>query len=258
MYTTTQIALTQFSKRRAKVRGRKGQLTSEELAVAVEGAAMEMKDWNTIKQRGQDLILTLNELGKHYVVTAREKAETESKIVNGQQVSVATGRYVVDGFKDIVYNVKTVLRLYRNVDDSEMVYAYVDKDRTGVHASGTVVEDPTLLDWQAVIDNSVGKTKYNIVNESEHAAKVEENIMTKKLIKENPELADGFTTSDSQNEVDDLRSQIEQVIATVKTDAMKKKQLQDSLKGAGFKPNDYKTLNDVTKLTEFLNVITQK
>ena len=44
----------------------------------IEGAGMELKDYQTVNFRGQDLILDLMASGVHYIVTARETDEKEN------------------------------------------------------------------------------------------------------------------------------------------------------------------------------------
>ena len=43
--------------------------------VAIDGASIEIKDYQTLKFEGQDLILDLLACGKHFAVTCREEDE---------------------------------------------------------------------------------------------------------------------------------------------------------------------------------------
>lgn len=73
LYTAKQQSIIEFSKKRATVRAKKKELTGMEKDVAIEGAGMEIKDFNTLKFDGQNLILNLLASGKHFAVTARER-----------------------------------------------------------------------------------------------------------------------------------------------------------------------------------------
>lgn len=75
---------------------------------------MELKDYQTINFKGQDLILALNASGKHYIVTARETDEKEQRIIDGKKESVSTGRKIPEGFKGMQYNCKTCMCIGEN------------------------------------------------------------------------------------------------------------------------------------------------
>ena len=155
LYDSQVQAITQFSQKRAGVRANRNGLVGAEKAVAIEGAGMEIKDYQTLDFRGKELVLDLMASGKHFVVTAREKAVKKSvKGENGQIQMVDTGEVVPQGFKQVDYNVKTVL--HTKVDEDGIVVAIVeDKDRTRVKSQGEIIQNPSLLDWQGVVTNNV-------------------------------------------------------------------------------------------------------
>lgn len=132
---TTKTSIVEFSKKRAKVKAAAAGLTGDEKFVKIEGAGMELKDYQTVNFKGQELILDLMGSGKHYIVTARETDEKITKEINGKEVTVATGRKIPDGFKNMDYNAKTCIRMYRDEDDYTTVRAFVVKDRTGMYSS---------------------------------------------------------------------------------------------------------------------------
>ena len=178
---TTKQSLVEFSKRRAKVKALCQDLTSDEKFVKIEGAGLELKDYNTINFKGQDLILDLNACGKHYVVTARETAEKVQREINGKSESVATGQKIPEGFKALDYNCKTLVRMYRDPNNYDVVHAYVVKDRTGVHKAGEDIEDPSLLDWQDIITKTANNTDVVIKNSLNDAVKKEEQMHEKEV-----------------------------------------------------------------------------
>ena len=69
---TTKQGLIEFSKKRNKVKADKDGLVGDARLVKIEGAGMELKDYQTINFKGQDLILDLMASGVHYIATARE------------------------------------------------------------------------------------------------------------------------------------------------------------------------------------------
>lgn len=151
---TTKQGIIEFSKKRANVKADIAGLIGDARLVKVDGAGLELKDYQTINFKGQDLILALNASGKHYIVTARETDEKEQRIIDGKKESVSTGRKIPEGFKGMQYNCKTCIRMYRDPDDYDTVKAFVEKDRTGVHSAGEILEDPSLIDWQEVINKT--------------------------------------------------------------------------------------------------------
>lgn len=154
---TCQQSLLNLSRKRAKVRAKNNGLTGEDKAVAIDGAGLEYKDYNILNFSGQELILDLSASGVHWVVSSREKKETKSVKANGSIQAVETGNLIADGFKGAEYNTSTLARLYRDEDDPDVVKMCVLKDRSKTWAVGQVVENPTLLDMQAMIDKHNGR-----------------------------------------------------------------------------------------------------
>lgn len=179
---TTKSALLSFSKIRNTAKADAEQLTGCARLAKIDGAGLELKDYQTINFRGQDLILDLAACGKHWIATARETYERETiKDKNGNTTSVSTGELIPEGFKGLDYNAKTVVRMFRKKDEPQTVYGEILKDRTGCHNSGDMVEDISLMDWQSVIDKSKGREKFVIKNDLAHSADVERQHYEKSL-----------------------------------------------------------------------------
>lgn len=176
---TVKQGLTKLSQKRASVRCKKDNIFGDERMVKVQSAGLEIKDYNLIKAKGQDFILTLNGCDKHVIITARETDEKVSMNVNGQITSVATGRKIPEGFKGMDYNITTYLRLYRTEDNE--VCAFFEKDRSDVHGDCETVIDPTLLDYQVLIDKSKGLTNFNPGNSFSQAIQTAEQYAAKEL-----------------------------------------------------------------------------
>ena len=157
------------------------------------------------------------------------------------------------------YNMHTVIRFYRNEDDE--VCAYVQKDRTGIHPSETLV-DPQLLDWQQLIDNSIGKTNFVLNNNLDTAVTTEQEIYSaevmtnaaKSLSKSDVEKMKMTTDDDSSDmsDVKDLQTKIKNIIG--KMDPVAKKEMKTNLEAAGL-PTTISKVTDIDILNKILEVV---
>lgn len=203
---TTKQGLVEFSKKRNSVKAKKEGLIGDEKLVKIENAGLELKDYNTINFKGQDLILDLMSSGVHYVVTARETDEKQQiKLPDGTTNSVVTGKKIPDGFKGMDYNAKTVIRMFR--DENNNVCAEVRKDRTGVHADGEVLEDPSFLDWQVVIDKTAKNKEFVIKNDLTKSVEIEQNIYKSEILGTS-ETSSEKTDENTSSEVDNIKAEI--------------------------------------------------
>ena len=205
---TTKQGLVEFSKKRNAVKAKKDNLIGDEKVVKIEGAGLELKDYQTINFKGQDLILDLMASGVHYVVTARETDEKVSvKGDDGKITSVTTGRKIPQGFKGMEYNCKTELRTFTNEDG--VICLEVLKDRTGVHSKGEIIEDPTFLDWQSVIDKTAKNKEYVIKNDLTKSVEVEQDIYKREILGAVGEPVETTeTTETTQDSSDDIKAKI--------------------------------------------------
>lgn len=249
---TTKQGLIEFSKKRNKVKADKDGLVGDARLVKIEGAGMELKDYQTINFKGQDLILDLMASGVHYIVTARETDEKETiKQADGSTMSVTTGRKIPDGFKGMTYNVKTEVRMFRNEDG--VVCAHVKKDRTHTHEDNIIIEDPTLVDWQAVIDKTADKKAFVVKNDLTKAVDVEQDIYSKEILGKVGEPANEESAEDNNFGVD-IEAMKKEIIA--KKNALSpvdKKEMGDKLKAAGL-PTAFKNVTDATVLQKVLDM----
>lgn len=249
---TTKQGLIEFSKKRNKVKADKDGLVGDARLVKIEGAGMELKDYQTINFKGQDLILDLMASGVHYIVTARETDEKETiKQADGSTMSVTTGRKIPDGFKGMTYNVKTEVRMFRNEDG--VVCAHVKKDRTHTHEDNIIIEDPTLVDWQAVIDKTADKKAFVVKNDLTKAVDVEQNIYSKEILGKVGEPANEESAEENGSGVD-IEAMKKEIIA--KRNAlppMEKKAMKEKLEAEGL-PTAYKNVTDATVLQKVLNM----
>ena len=203
---TTKQGLVEFSKKRNSVKAKKDGLVGDEKLVKIENAGLELKDYNTINFKGQDLILDLMSSGVHYIVTAREVDEKQQiKLPDGTTNSVITGKKIPDGFKGMDYNAKTVIRTFR--DENNNVCAEVRKDRTGVHPDGEIVEDPSFLDWQVVIDKSAKNKEFVIKNDLTKSVEIEQSIYKSEILGTS-ETSSEKTDENTSSEVDNIKAEI--------------------------------------------------
>lgn len=249
---TTKQGLIEFSKKRNKVKADKDGLVGDARLVKIEGAGMELKDYQTINFKGQDLILDLMASGVHYIVTARETDEKETiKQADGSTMSVTTGRKIPDGFKGMTYNVKTEVRMFRNEDG--VVCAHVKKDRTHTHEDNIIIEDPTLVDWQAVIDKTADKKAFVVKNDLTKAVDVEQNIYSKEILGKVGDPANDESTEENNSGVD-IETMKKEIIA--KRNAlppMEKKAMKEKLEAEGL-PTAYKNVTDAAVLQKVLGM----
>ena len=257
LYVAKQQSMVEFSKKRATVRAKKNELTGMDKEVAIEGAGIEIKDYNTLKFDGQNLILNLLASGKHFAVTAREKDEKESfKDKNGEIKSMATGRKIPDGFKDVAYNCKTVIRMFK--DDDGVIKGLVDqKDRTLVHEQNEIIVEPSILDWQTAIDKNKGKKDFVVANNIDNAIEKE----LKAVEKDNAKYDEAFETShtnDVESELvtlDDYKNAIKDIIT--KLPQTEKAKRQSAIAEAGL-PKAYQKLESLDDLKRYYEIVTKK
>ena len=214
---------------------------------------MELKDYQTVNFKGQDLILDLMASGVHCVVTAREKNETQSvKDTDGKVTSIETGRKIIDGFKGMDYNAKTVIRTFR--DENGTVCMHVEKDRTHVHSDNEIVEDPTLLDYQKIIKDTANEKEFVLKNDLSKAVNVEQDIYKKELLwNENLSTTSDLSEEEKQKiSANELRGKIMEIKKSLP--AVKKGELKEELDKEGL-PTVYKNVIDVYILNKVLSIM---
>ena len=247
---TSQQGLLELSKKRNAVKAKNDGLVGDEKFVKIEGAGLELKDYNQLNFMGQDLVLDLMSCGVHFIITARETDEKQTvKDNKGAIASVSTGKKIPDGFKGMACNVKTVIRLYK--DENGTFCAHVTKDRTGVH-NEEVVEDLSLLDWQPIIDKSKDKQSFTIKNDLTKAVQTEQELMRKETL---DSVGDTEEEAPKTSEITEIKDEInERMRHMFPVDKNKAKQaLVDA--GLPSKPSEIKAEQDVEVLRKALAII---
>ena len=254
---TTQSGLVEFSKKRNKVKADKAGLLGDERLVKIEGSSLEIRDFNTIKFKGQDLILDLMSSGVNCITTCRETDEKVNvKTEDGQFQSVATGKKIPDGFKGLDYNTNTVLRTFFD-EETGQICAKVEKDRTHVHKKGEIIEDPSLLDWQVALERTKDKENFVLKNDLVKAVEVEQDLYAKEVLgKVGDPVTEDTTSSDTSTSTsptpDDLRKEIVSIKNSLSP--VEKKSLKEKLEAKGL-PTAYKNVNDISVLQEVIETM---
>ena len=243
-------SLLDLSRKRNKIKAEKSGATAEEKFVAVSNANLELKDYSQLNYSGQDLVLSLMACGAHVILTAREKDETISiKGDDGKTTSVATGKKVYDSFKGMDYNTKTLVRLFR--DDLGQVCAEVVKDRTRVYSAGEVIENPSLLAWESVIQKGKGKADFTLRNDLDKAIDTDQAIFEKQMLGNNSDSDDKPAVTGS---ADSLRATIKGAVA--KLSAAEKQEMKQKLTEANL-PTNFAKVTDVNILQQILTIVSE-
>lgn len=244
-------SLLDLSRKRNKIKAEKSGATSEEKFVAVSNANLELKDYSQLNFSGQDLVLSLMACGVHVLTTAREKEETISvKGDDGKVTSVNTGKRVYDSFKGMDYNTKTLVRLYR--DDLGQVCAEIIKDRTRAHSAGEIVENPSLLEWESVIQKGKDKKEFTLKNDLDNAISTDQAIFEKQMLGADSSATDTIPVTGES--AANLKASIKNAIA--KLDANEKQEMKKKLTDSNL-PTSYTKVTDVNILSQILAVVSE-
>jgi hypothetical protein len=247
--TNTQ-SLLDLSRKRNKIKAEKSGATAEEKFVATANANLELKDYSQLNYAGQDLVLTLMACGAHVGITAREKDEQVTvQTDDGKTASVYTGKKTFDSYKGMDYNVKTILRMFR--DENDQVCCVVEKDRTKRYAAGTVLEDPSLLDWEEIVASGHGKKEFVIKNDLDKAIEADQKIFEKQMLGADsaPE-----TAVPANNDVAELQAEIKAKVNGLNPVA--KKSMKEKLTKANL-PTAFNKVTDEEVLKQILAIVSE-
>lgn len=250
--TNTQ-SLLQLSQKRNKIKAKNNGGTAEEIYVATQNAGLEMRDFNQLNYAGQRLVLSLMALPVHVIMTAREKDEKiSSRDENGQFVSTPTGRKLPESFSGIDYNIKTMIRMFRN-DDGEVCYS-VEKDRTKTFNPGDVVVNPSLLSFERTIDKGSGRKEFAIKNDLDDAIQTDRKIFEKELLGDVLEEKEAVGNSEVQN-AEDIIDSINGTMRNMAQAERDKKKAALSSAGLPCNPSAIKQVTDIAVLSQILDIV---
>lgn len=251
---TSEQGLLELSKKRNTIKADKDGLLGAERFVKIQGADLEFKDYKKLNYSGQNLVLDLMAIGINVVLTAREKDETITKLdKNGNNVSVATGKKVHDSFKGLDYNVKTILHMFAD-EETGQICTEVIKDRTRVHKAGDIIEDPTLLDWQCVIDQNADRKEFVLKNDLDKAVETEQKLYEKEAMELHESITSTTKPKEKTNDVNavkELKDKINNAIHEL--NPTERKSIKDKISAANL-PTALKSVTDIDilqKIWEF-------
>jgi len=245
------FAAINVSEKRAKLKAKAQEKTVVEQFVAEATAGLEFKDHDKIKMKGKNLLRSLiTGTDKYVVVTAREKTKKIMQNVDGKMTLVEVGK-VPDTWEGAEYEFYTVLRHFED-EDGTIKAQVMRKDRTKIFEQNEIIEAPTPLYWQSVIEKNKGK-KSNVIKDSiEESVKKDENLIANGINETKDEEIN--TSPDKLDTADDYKNAIQDAINKL-SDA-KKKALRPKVKKAGL-PLDYNSIEDIDQLKQFLELVTE-
>lgn len=250
LYNQLVQALLEMSQRRAGQRANKQGLLGADKTLAIETAGLEPKDYQTIGHRGQELILDLMASGKHFAVIAREKEiKVQKPDSNNVFQTVGTGKYQPEGFKEVDYNVKTVLH---TVNEDGKTYAIVEaKDRTGVKKQFERIENPSLLDWEVVVKRNIGRKEQPIINTVSENIKEDISAIQDKLIEETGN--DVVQKTDFDKELLALKDSIFEMIQKIPSNP-KRKELKEECEKYNIPAGNFQKITDKAQLEKMKEI----
>jgi hypothetical protein len=245
------FAAINVSEKRAKLKAKAQEKTAVEQFVAEATAGLEFKDHDKIKMKGKNLLRSLiTGTDKYVVVTAREKTKKVMQNVDGKMTLVEVGK-VPDTWEGAEYEFYTVLRHFED-EDGVIKAQVMRKDRTKVFEQNEIIEAPTPLYWQSVIEKNKGK-KSNVIKDSiEESVKKDENLIANGINETKDEEIN--TTSNKLETADDYKNAIQGAID--KLSEAKKKALRPKVKKAGL-PLQFNSIEDIDQLKQFLALVTE-
>lgn len=249
--TNTQ-SLLQLSQKRNKIKAKNNGGTAEEIYVATQNAQLEIRDYNQMAYAGQKLVLSLMALPIHVIMTAREKEEmVSSKNADGQFVSTPTGKTLPDSFKGVDYNIKTMIRMFRNEDD-EVCYS-VEKDRTKTFNVGDVVVNPSLTAFEKTINKGAGRQEFAIKNDLDDAIQKDKQIFEKEMLGDIAN--DSIIQGNSDGNADDIIASINEVMRAMTQIERDKKKAALASASLPASPAAIKKITDIDTLNQILAII---
>lgn len=249
--TNTQ-SLLQLSQKRNRIKAKNNGGTAEEIYVATQNASLEIRDYSQLAYAGQRLVLSLMALPVHVIMTAREKDEkVSSKDSNGQFTSTPTGKKLPDSFTGIDYNIKTMIRMFRN-DDGEVCYS-VEKDRTKTFQPGDVVVNPSLLEFEKTLNKGVGRKEFATRNDLDDAIQADRRIFEKELLGDI--LNDKSSDAVNSPNVDGVIEEINNVMRNMTQTERDKKKASLASASLPSNPTAIKKLTDIDTLDQILAIV---
>lgn len=243
------FAAINVSEKRAKLKAKSQDKTATEQFVAESTAGLEFKDHDKIKMKGKNLLRSLiTGTDKYVVVTSREKTKKQMVDVDGKMQLVEVGK-VPDTWDGVEYEFFTVLRHFE--DDMGQIKAQVmRKDRTQVYAQNVVIDDPSPLLWQEVINKNKGKKSNVVGNSMSDSIKKDEDLLSESMTNKKEKVQEEGVLPEAT--VDSLRDEIGKLISALTP--LKKKSLGAKVKASGL-DIDFNQIETISDLEKFLKLV---
>src|SRR5690606_14619197 len=194
------FAAINVSEKRAKLKAKSQEKNATEQFVAESTAGLEFKDHDKIKMKGKNLLRSLiTGTDKYVVVTSREKTKKVMTNVDGKMQLVEVGK-VPDTWDGAEYEFYTVLRHFED-EDGSIKAQIVRKDRTKVFSQNEIIDEPSPLHWQSVIDGNKGKQANVLKDSVEQSVQKDEELLAKGINK----------TQEQEKEVSSTETKLETV-----------------------------------------------
>lgn len=243
------FAAINVSEKRAKLKAKAQEKNATEQFVAEATAGLEFKDHDKIKMKGKNLLRSLiTGTDKYVVVTSREKTKKVMQ-KNGDKMELVEVGKVPDTWEGAEYEFYTVLRHFED-EDGTIKAQVMRKDRTKVFAQNEIIDNPSPLYWQSVIDSNKGKKSNTIKDSIEKSVELDENVIAKGI-------NDNSLNDEDESKletVEDYRKKIKSVIDAL--NIQKRKALRPKVEKAGLEL-DYNKIDDIEELKRFLDLISE-
>jgi hypothetical protein len=188
----------------------------------------------------------------HIILTAREKDEmVSSRDANGQFTSTPTGKKLPDSFKGIDYNIKSMIRMFRN-DDDEVCYS-VEKDRTKTFNVGDVVVNPSLTAFEATLNKGAGRKSFAIKNDLDDAIQKDRQIFEKEVLGD--VLDEDSPALENSVDVESLVTSINEVMRGLSQADRDKKKAALASASLPATPAAIKKVSDAATLNKILEIV---
>ncbi|MED1863352.1 hypothetical protein P4V41_07770 [Fictibacillus nanhaiensis] len=253
IFDNVKFAAINVSEKRAKLKAKSQDKTSTEQFVAEATAGLEFKDHDKIKMKGKQLLRSLvTGTDKYVVVTSREKMKKAMQNVDGKMQLVEIGK-VPDCFDGAEYEFYTILNNFED-DDGTIKSQIMRKDRTKVFAQNEIIDAPTPIYWQSVIDGNKGK-KTNVLKDSfADSVSKDEEVLAKGINKQQKESTPDTTAEVKLETVEDYQKEIDRIINSLTP--QKKKAMLPKVKAAKLNPK-YQETTDLEELKKFHSLLTE-
>lgn len=245
------FAAINVSEKRAKLKAKSQEKNATEQFVAEATAGLEFKDHDKIKMKGKNLLRSLiTGTDKYICVTAREKTKKVMTNVDGKMTLVEVGK-IPDTWDGAEYEFFTVLRHFED-EDGSIKAQVMRKDRTKVFQQNEIIEAPTPLYWQEVINKNKNR-QANVLNKEsiDEAIHKDEEIIAKGINK-NEDKVKSEHKEEQEETIESLREKIKSEINALSP--QKKKAMRPKVMKAGLEL-DFNQIDNIDDLKKFLALV---